>query len=265
MLCCFIGVGLPVTGQQASSTNPLNDLLTMQMNWDASKSDDNARPSILLKFVPYEKHTQDGKTFTSYYVYAPGLPTDKPYTMIRWQIGWDASQPPFTPVQTNLYANDRGVVMCRKPSNSERNLEASAMDSDTRLDVIAAGSMGEPVRFALYTDGDGVVAMGRIIVNPIQADDKGCHLQAILAVGGGQIMLVEGTGFASNAKVSLSRTSGGQSDTAEFRTDKSGRLETVAILTNKGQAGGKATIVMRSDSCAPAVTFQWGADSYKVQ
>ena len=135
--------------QQPSSTNPLNDLLTMQMNWDASKSNDNAKPTVTLKFVPFEKHKQDGKSFTSYYVYAPGLAVGKPYTLIRWQIGWDASQPPFTPVYTDLYVNDRGVVMCRKPTDNERSMDANAMDGDTRLEVIAAGAMGEPVRRAV--------------------------------------------------------------------------------------------------------------------
>src|ERR1700743_2520217 len=98
IVLCAAGVCLlPVSAQQAAPVNPLNNLLTMQMNWDASKSDDNAKPSIPLRFVPYEKHKQDGKSFTSYYVYASGLPSNQPYTLVHWQIGWEAPPPAMQP------------------------------------------------------------------------------------------------------------------------------------------------------------------------
>jgi hypothetical protein len=254
-----------VFAQQATSENPLNDLLKMQMNWDESRSNDNAKPSITLKFVPYDKQQRDGKTFTSYYVYANGLPTNKPYILLAWQIGWDAKQPPMQPVQSDLYVNARGVVMCRKPTEKELGSDASDIDSESRLNVISAGSLGEPVRYALYTENDGVVAMGRVIVNPIQAEDKSCHLQAILAVGGGEVMLVEGSGFPAKSTVELSSGSGAKLQSAKFKTDENGRMETAVLLIRKGDTHGSSTISMKSDSCAPSVNVNWGPETYKVK
>ncbi len=243
----------------------MNDLLIMQMNWDASKSDDNAKPSVTLKFVSFEKHKQDGKSFTSYYVYASGLPQNEPYALILWQIGWDAQRPQFQPVQTGLYVNARGVVTCVKPAGDEVSKDAADIDSNDRLEVIAAGAQGEPARYALYSEKDGIVAMGRLIVNPIQSDDKDCHLQAIRAVGGAEIALMEGTGFAPKSTVELSHESTGKSQAAKFKTDENGRLETALILMKPGQMQGTATVTMKSASCAPTVKFNWGHDTYQVQ
>lgn len=263
--CVLLGTALPSLAQQPAPANPLNDSLMMQMNWDVSKSDDNAKPSVTLKFVPYEKHSQDGKSFTSYYLYALGLATEKQYSLIKWQIGWDAQQPPMQPVYSDLYLNAKGVVMCRKPTEKEQNSEALDIDSDARVNLILAGSMGEPVRFALFAEKDGVVAMGRLIRNPIQSEDKTCHLQAILAVGGAEVVLVEGTGFAPRSTLELSSATSGKPRIAKFKTDENGRLETAVVLTKPGETQGSATITLKSDSCTPAVKFNWGAGSYQVQ
>lgn len=261
----FVGALLPAGAQQPFRGSALDDLLTMQMNWDASKSDDHAKPSVTLRFVSFENHKQDGKSFTSYYVYATGLPQNQPYALILWQIGWDAQKPQFQPVQANLYVNARGVVMCVKPAEGEVNKDAVDIDSNDRLEVIATGALGEPARYALYSEKDGIVAMGRLIVNPIESEDKGCHLQAIRAVGGAEVVLVEGTGFAAKAAVELSDESTGKSQTAKFKTDENGRLETAVILMKPGQMQGTATITMKSDACSPAVKFSWGHDSYQVR
>ena len=125
--------------------------------------------------------------------------------------------------------------------------------------------MGEPARYALYSDKDGIAAMGRVIVNPIQSDDKVCHLQVIRAVGGAEFVLVEGTGFAPNSTVMLSDENNGKSQTAKFKTDGNGRLETAVILIKPDHMQGTVTVTMKSDSCAPAVQFNWGRDTYQVQ
>lgn len=237
----------------------------MQMNWDAFKSNDNAKPTTPLKFVPYAKHQQDGKTFTSYYVYATGLPQDKTYTLVSWQIGWDAQQPPLQPAYTNLYVNAHGVVMCPKPSEKEMSSDAPDIETDRRLDLIAAEATGEPTRYALITESSDIVAMGRLIVNPIEVVDKNCQLQAIRAVGGAEIVLVEGTGFPAKSMVELSSDTGGKPRTAKLKTDENGRIETPLILITKDQQQGTATITMKSDGCVPTVKFNWGRDTYKVQ
>ncbi len=254
-----------MAAQQSAPGNPLNDLLVMQMNWDAYKSDDNAKPSAHLKFVPYETRKQDGNTFTSYYLYAVGLPQDKPYTLIVWQIGWDAQQPPMQPSQSGLYVNARGVVMCRKPAGKEVDSDAPETDSDARLNVISAGAIGEPVRYALYAKKDGIVAMGRLVVNPLQSEDKGCRLQVIRALGGAEVVLVEGTGFAPSTNVQLARSIGGKDQTAKFKTDSNGRIETAAILFSPDRMQGSGTLSMKADSCSPSVNVSWGHDTYKVQ
>jgi hypothetical protein len=251
--------------QQAPAANPLRDLLTMQMNWDASKSSDTAAPAVPLGFVPWDKHKQDAKTFTSYYLYAPGLQQNTPYTLVLWQIGWDAQQPPMQSAQSGIYVNARGVVMCRKPTEKENNSDAPDIDSDGRVNIITAGSAGEPVRYALYDEKAGMVAMGRLIVNPIQSDDHGCHLQAILAIGGAQVVLVEGTGFPSKSSVQISTTVGGRPQSAAFVTDEKGRLETAVVLMRQGETQGASTITMQSASCAPAVKVNWGPGTYHVQ
>lgn len=255
----------PAVGQQPASTNSLNDLLAMQMNWDASKSDDNAKPAVTLKSVPYDKQEQDGKTFTAYYVYATGIPTGQPFRLIKWQIGWDAKRPDFQLDQDGLFVNSRGVVMCRKPTKEEDVSDALDIESDARLNVIAAGSMGEPVRFALMSEKNEIVAMGRVVANPIQGEDGSCRLQAVLAVGGGEIMLVEGTGFPANTAVEVSRTSTGKPQTASFKTDNNGRVETAVMAAGKDEPRGNGTITMKSASCAPSVKVKWGRDTYKVQ
>jgi hypothetical protein len=263
--CLWVGC-LPASfAQSLPAGSPLDSLLGMQMNWDASRTDDHAKPVMTLTFVPFEHHQQDGKSFTSYYVYAAGVPQNTPYVLLAWQIGWGADLPPFTPQYTDIYVNGRGVVMCRKPTETEINSDAPALNSDARLEVIAAGALGEPARYALLDAKQSFVAMGRVIVNPIQATDKTCHLQAILAVGGGEIVLAEGTGFTANTKVELTREISGKMQTATFRTDANGRLETAAFLISKGQTQGTATLAMKSDACAPSVTFNWGRDKYKVQ
>jgi hypothetical protein len=155
--------------------------------------------------------------------------------------------------------------MCRKPTEAELSSDAKDIDPDARLNLISGGSIGEPVRYALLANESDIVAMGRLVVNPNQADDKDCHLQAILAVGGAEIVLVEGTGFPPKAAIELSSLTTGKPQTAKFKTDENGRLETAAVLVKQGETHGTAAITMKSDSCAPVVKLNWGKDTYKVQ
>jgi hypothetical protein len=245
--------------------NSLDKLLDMQMNWDAAKTDDQAKPVGTLEFVPFAHHRQDGKSFTSYYVYARGVRQNTPYTLIRWQIGWGAELPPFDPVYTDMYVNARGVVMCKKPTEKENESDAPAIGSEARLEVTVAGALGEPVRFALLDARQSFVAMGRVIVSPVKSMDKTCQLQAIRAVAGAEILLVEGTEFSPNSAVELSREMDGKAQAAKFRTDAKGRMETAVILIGRGQSSGTAKLTVKSDACAPAVKMNWGHDSYQVQ
>jgi hypothetical protein len=243
----------------------LDKLLDMQMNWDAAKTDDQAKPVVTLNFVPFAHHRQDGKSFTSYYLEAPGAAPNAPYTLIRWPIGWNSALPPFQPVSAGLYVNARGVVMSRKPTQKENSSDAAELNSDARFELTVAGALGEPVRYALLDAKQDFVALGRVIVNPLRSSGKMCQLQAIRAVGGAEILLVEGTGFAAGSPVELSREMDGKMQTAKFRTDAKGRMETAVILISKGQTQGTVTLAMKSDECAPTVKMNWGHDTYKVQ
>jgi hypothetical protein len=255
------GISSPLLPQ----ANSLDRLLTMQMNWDAAKANDQDKPVVTLHFIPFAHRQKDGKSFTSYFVEAAGAAENTPYTLIRWPIGWNAELPPFDPVDTHLFVNARGVVMRTKPTEKQNTSDAPALESEARLEVTAAGAPGEPVRFALLDSRQNFVAMGRVIVNPIRSSDKTCAFQAIRAVGGGEIVLAEGTGFAADAPVEISREMDGAIHAAQFRTDAKGRIEAPVILISKEQSQGTATLMMKSDGCAPSLKLNWGHDSYKVQ
>jgi hypothetical protein len=155
-------------------------------------------------------------------------------------------------------------VMHRKPIDKEINRDAPDLAGEARLEVTAAGALGEPVRYALLDSRQNFIAMGRVIVHPIVSVDKMCHFQAIRAVGGAEILLAEGTGFAFNSSVELSREMSGNTQAAKFKTDANGRIETPVILISKEQKQGTAMLTLKSDACAPKIKIDWGHDSYKV-
>jgi hypothetical protein len=65
--------------------------------------------------------------------------------------------------------------------------------------------------------------------------------------------------------VEISSTTTGSPQKASFKTDDEGRVETAVVLVKPGSMKGNATILMKSDACAPTVSFNWGADSYHVK
>jgi hypothetical protein len=93
---------------------------------------------------------------------------------------------------------------------------------------------------------------------PNEGRDKGCRVQAVVLGPKAEIVIVEGGGFAPGAKLTMESNSSGERVTGNVTADASGAYSTALLPFVKGKTGGTTQVRLRSEACAPGVSFHWG-------
>ncbi|HEX3985293.1 MAG TPA: hypothetical protein VHX13_01690 [Acidobacteriaceae bacterium] len=165
---------------------------------------------------------------------------------------------------------------------------AATTKSGQPIELRATVGTGEAVRVALIGQSEKNGAPVRIgaatslVPFPMENTDKGCKLQVIRGMKNAAMVLVEGTGFPAETTMKVDTVAGGETQTITAKTNEKGRFILAALPAMGGKDGGNMTVrmggtvqppsleapktpVATAPACEPAVTFQWGNDSYKPQ
>lgn len=226
-------------------------LLGQQYAWDQS----GAIAVTRLIFKEKSRKKTDQGTVLTYDISAPGLPTDRHYTLIAWPLNRG-----IEPVKSGISLTTDGKLTCTGKTQTDCKPE-----SDPIISLAIQAAKGEPKRFGLISDDQKAKALGTVVPFPILGKDAGCSLEVLLGTPDGDVAMVIGSGFAPNTSVPISSDSAGEVVTGTWKVDDKGNLMSSVLPRVRGKTSGETTILVNAPGCSPKVSFHWGKDSYHVE
>jgi hypothetical protein len=178
--------------------------------------------------------------------------------------------------------NAQGTGQSAAPSSTHAPSCASTMKPQQPVEIATTAAPGEAIRVALVTADRKRAAETSTIPFPIVNEDKGCKLQVILSVKDAGLVLLDGAGFPANTALKLVASTGGSTREMHPRSNAEGRIIIPVLTGEQGHANGTTTVKFAginreptldtpkeestpNPECAPAVSYPWGAGSYKPQ
>jgi hypothetical protein len=227
-------------------------LIAAQRAWGSKLNSQGA--SLSLKEV--SRGTSNGHTTVKYRMQTSGLPTEKIYALVMWQLG---AQP-----QTNLSGvtiDGSGTAICAgRPGTC-----GTADKPNDPIDLVMLAGLGETKRLGLIATDKAAQAFASIVPFQNRATDGGCTLEATLVTPNAEAMLLSVTGFRPGVALNIESTSEGEKQHPSGKTDGNGAYDWVILPFKKGLPKGRAQVSVHSDGCSPALSFAWGTDSYVLQ
>lgn len=231
------------------------DMVNAQVHWDAGLIDPT-RPH--LEFVKFDEFNRPDGHFTRFRVFAHGAPEGTQYTVAIWKIGTSVQN--LQVMSSLAYVNRRGLLLTRKPSADEEDLQSAGEGLEFDIGIQAAD--GEPIRFALRSKDSKMIVPGTLIPYPIESSDKSCRLSALLSAPEANIVLVAASGFASNADLIVKGDSAGEPKQSKHKTDANGRVQFAELPFVVGKEAGILTDTIETPNCSVNVQIPWGKGSY---
>lgn len=226
-------------------------LLGQQYAWDQS----GAFAVTRLIFKERSRKKTDEGTAITYDVSAPGLPTDRRYTLIAWPLNRG-----IEPVRSGISLTADGKLTCTGKTPVDCKPEPEPI-----ISIAVQAAKGEAKRFGLISEDQKAKALGTIVPFPIIGKDAGCSLEVLLGTPDGSVAMVRGSGFAPNTSVPISSDSAGEVVTGVWKVDGKGNLMSSVLPQVRGKTSGDTTILVKAPGCSPKVTFHWGKDSYHAE
>jgi hypothetical protein len=265
-------------------------LASMQARWGPELS----TPGMSVALVETNRaKNSDGTTRLTFHMTGTGFPVGETLMLVRWPLDAKSEN-----VMSGLVLDAQGTVECGGPRAAAPTAPnapgaspaptptapncTTTMQPHQPVEIQVSVGAGEPVRAALIGDTQKNGAAVTTVPFPIAKEDGGCRLQVLLGVKDASMVLIEGTGFPANTPLKLDSTTDGKTRVLHPKTNPDGRLVTVDLPGQKGEANGVTTVtfdgIMHFPSletnknppppdptCKPAVTFAWGTGSYKLQ
>lgn len=167
---------------------------------------------------------------------------------------------------------------------------ADTLQANQPIEIQATAAPGEAIRVALIGEDRSNGAAAQAVPFPIANTDRSCSLQVLLGMKTADMVVVEGTGFPPNSAIRLETVTGTNTRTLNAKTDAAGKMAMAVLPAVAGQTSGTTTVryagvvapttagatptttapatppaAPADGSCAPAVSFPWGPNSYKPQ
>ena len=253
----FFAFSLRDSDAQAGQQLPqaVVDMVKAQVQWDAGAADPT-RPH--LEFVKFGELNRSDGHFTQFRIFARGVAERKQYALAIWKIGTAIQK--LQVLSSPAYVNRKGLLLTRKPSADQEELESAEQGLEYDISVQAAD--GEPVRFALLSKDSKLIASGTLVPYPLQASDKGCRLSALLSAPEAEIVLVTADGFAPNTELGVEGDSAGELKQSQHKTDANGHVEFVELPYVVGKEAGMLTDAIKTPDCSVTLRVPWGKGSY---
>jgi hypothetical protein len=259
----------PAPGNAAPAVTPQGDkspppapetqkLIQGMVNWDQAPAMPLNPQGFHLRFAQLNKRKTANGNAILYRVYATGAPTNQRYSLVSWTVGEQLQS-----VVAELWLNDHGLLMRSKPTQEEQN--ADSVSEQHELDLVVQARKGEPKRFAIVSEDQKLLVPGTLVPYPIEAKDKACGVQALLASPHGEAFLLEGSGFARHTTVKVDSISAGEHQTASFQSSVLGELTATIFPFVVGKDSGVAEVHLSTPDCNLDLKLPWGKDSYHIE
>ena len=263
VLMAILGVWLAAAGQAAkqppkpapavAQPQPPSDeeLMTKTaqatINWDSSTTR-GAKVDVLL----IKKDQAEGKPVMQYRLKVSGAPKNKLYTLMAWPI---TIAQPATMMDGLAIAAD-GTVGC--PPNSDRSCAQRFKGAELKLTYTPG--IGEIYRHALISEDRATRIFFSIVPAPMVEQDKGCSLEIVRLSPRFELALIRGKGFAPGELISFHTQSYQEGHDSQPKVNPQGEFWATLSPFVKGRTMGTTEVAVRSKSCAPTLSFEWGSE-----
>jgi hypothetical protein len=197
-----------------------------------------------------EQAAPEGRVTTRYRVYAEGAPENKIFGFATWQLNQNLAYDAH-----DIYVNGQGLLMIHKP-NSEQELSLSAPGDE--LVVAATVASAEPVRYLLSRRDGQLLISATLVPRPVLSEDKGCRLEARIAMPDASSVLIVVSGFPAKSQVPFVLESEGLVISQVLTTNLDGRAAVAVFPFVPGKAQGTLRASAEGPDCVPSVVLPWG-------
>ena len=232
------------------------EMLKLQVSWD---QEPGRSPAQRLRFVRIEDPTRQVPNLSRYRIYSADAREETAYVFAVWKIGTYLEN--MQVISNSAYVNRRGLLMTRKPTADEQDQET--VDEKAEFDIGIQAADGEPVRFVLHTKDNKFMEPGTLIPFPITSTDRGCSLEARLAVPEGQAILIFADGFPPDSDLVVRGDSSSEPKESKHRTGITGHVAFIELPFVLGRDAGILKESITTKECSVSINIPWGKGSYR--
>lgn len=195
--------------------------------------------------------SREGGT-VSYGLRAEGLPKDKKFVLFQWPV----TQPRPVPALRGVTFDEEGIAVC---AGREGTCGAADKPNDP-VELTTVPAQGEPYRFAIAAeDNPDLKAYAKVVPLPIENEDKGCRVRAVVLAPRGAIVGVEASGFPAEAALDVTTETGGDTQVSKQKSDKNGRYMASLLPVKPGLPSGTLNLTVAAGPCSPKISVGWSA------
>jgi hypothetical protein len=196
-------------------------------------------------------------TVITYDLFAPALPKEKRYTLVRWPLNGGMQA-----VRTGVTLGNEGRLLCAGKTPEECKVKEG---ENPQIAVKITFAKGEASRWALMSEDQASKALASLIPFPLVAQDKGCTLEAKLVTSDARVLMVTASGLPAGGDVPIVSSSAGVVASATWHMNENGKLNAVVVTEVPGKDGGDFSLQLKGSACEPAISLKWGKDSYHAE
>jgi hypothetical protein len=237
----------PAQPQRPSDEELMAKTAQATIDWDSSTTK-GAKVEVLL----IKKEQAESKPVMQYHLKVSGAPTNKLYTLMAWPI---TIAQPATMMDGLAIAAD-GTVGC--PANSNRNCAQRMKGAELKLTYTPG--IGEIYRHALISEDHATRIFFSVVPAPMIEQDKTCSLEIVRLSPRFELALIRGKGFTPEETISFHTQSYQEVHDTQPKVNQQGQFWATLSPFVKGRTMGTTQVVVKSKTCAPSLSFEWGSE-----
>ncbi|HEY7404787.1 MAG TPA: hypothetical protein VIB39_14785 [Candidatus Angelobacter sp.] len=215
--------------------------------WD-TRSTPGAKADVLLI---KKEQSANGQPLVQYRLKITGAPHNKLYSLVAWPI---TTALPGTIMEGLAIAAD-GTVGC--PPDSTRSCAQRFKGAELRLTYTPG--IGEIFRHALVSEDHQTRIFFSIVPAPMIEKDKACSLEVIRLSPRFELAVIRGKGFTPGELLAFHTQSYQEAHDSQPKVDGNGEFWAMLTPFVRSRTMGTTQVTVRGQSCAPALSFEWGS------
>lgn len=251
LLICAVDTAQKSTDPLARAKEEATRLGNIQRNWGPKINS----PGVGISLKETGRQETNGHTAVIYRIFATGFPQDGIYSLTTVDLNLNVST-----AMEGITLDKSGQAIC-----AGRPGTCSGNGPNDPIDLTIFAARGEPKRFGFVSPDGRRKAFISIVPFPIIGLDHGCSVEAVLLTPNAEAMLIHGSGFEPDSAIHSIATSGNEKQEGDLKSDATGDVYEIQLPYIKGEAKGSSKVTLRSKTCNPSLTYEWGRDTYRMQ
>jgi len=235
------------TPSEADPMSLARKIVNLTGDWISGKL---STPGTSVELRPAAVSSDPGAFSVRYEVHVKGAPKDQTYTLIAWPITANDPQ-----IQTDgLSITAAGVLVCG--GRSPMQCTGTKLDDPSLLAFSPVP--GEIFRLELESADYKTQVYFSVVPDPIIKKSHGCSLEVIRLTPRFELALLRAKGLQPNESLGFAAKSYDEPQNFQGKADANGDYVSALLPFVKGKTKGKTAVKLKSASCTPELSFEWG-------